>query len=271
MSSSEKSPYCRWQCQGSRQAALLRMIKDQESLECGYSWCICPVLMAQILHSLKPGGVAHSAVEAIATETLHLNSRDSDGDLLPVTAWPSETDLCSRTGLSCGRWQMTEFWTLLIVAIIVQWFIHYQELIASSIVNCHLGHLPLIWTKGFLGKIGHTLDFPVPSWSRRWFQMLDFFWLVVICFKCKYFCSCEVNCGSSAKTDGSEDACIHPILTDSSQWWPLHKGRRWPGRKRKMYNWWWIITLTIAIVTWLRSSDLLRRCPYCMLNNKISA
>ena len=28
------------------------------------------------------GGVAHSAVEAIATETVHLNSRDNDGDNL---------------------------------------------------------------------------------------------------------------------------------------------------------------------------------------------
>ena len=33
------------------------------------------------IHYLKPGGVAHKAVEAITTETLHLNSSDSeDGD-----------------------------------------------------------------------------------------------------------------------------------------------------------------------------------------------
>ena len=31
-------------------------------------------------HCLTPGGVAHSAVEAIATETICLNSRDSHDD-----------------------------------------------------------------------------------------------------------------------------------------------------------------------------------------------
>ena len=37
-------------------------------------------------HCLKPGGVAYSVVEAIATVTVHLSSRDCDEIPLPVPA-----------------------------------------------------------------------------------------------------------------------------------------------------------------------------------------
>ena len=37
-----------------------------------------------LIHCLKPGGVAYSVVEAIATVTVHLSSRDCDGDEIPL-------------------------------------------------------------------------------------------------------------------------------------------------------------------------------------------
>ena len=46
---------------------------------------------------LKLGGVAHSAVEAIATESAHLNSRDGDDDVDPSAGDSEaefEADLC---------------------------------------------------------------------------------------------------------------------------------------------------------------------------------
>ena len=71
----------------------------------------CPLIKCRISSSaddsddgfiqcLKPGGVANCAIEAIVTETIHLNNRDCDDDLFSSDSEAEfAADLHTRNGI----------------------------------------------------------------------------------------------------------------------------------------------------------------------------
>ena len=98
-----KVPYCSWKnVRAPDKLLYLEWVKKDWNMVSHdvfvYSFKACRTSsIAQMMapYSVKPGGIAHSAVEAIAIETLGLSSRDNDNDEDHYVN-DSEADLCSR-------------------------------------------------------------------------------------------------------------------------------------------------------------------------------